>query len=325
MGGPRPELSEETACNLCGGRDYEPIGNVDRDGKPLRTTICRRCGLVWTNPRPSREDVNRYYATRYRTDYQKSSAPTLRKVLRGVIGAVDRKRSLLPLLRPGSRVLDVGCGAGEFVYLLRTSGLEASGLEPDEQFAAFSRDTLAIPVQTGTVESASVAPDSFDMVTMFHALEHVADPLGTMQRIRGWLKPEGLLVVEVPNVDARCQAPRHRFHYAHLYSFSSGTLSALGARAGLTPIKRWLSEDGGNITCVFRRDSRNDSAPDAMTASGVYERTRQIIKTHATVRHYLSPTPYRRALQRALRRIREDRLLRQLRTIDAVMKWGESG
>jgi 2-polyprenyl-3-methyl-5-hydroxy-6-metoxy-1,4-benzoquinol methylase len=323
MAGARSELSEETACNLCGAQDYEPVGEVDRDGKPLRTTICRRCGLVWTNPRPSRADVDRYYATRYRSDYQKSSAPTVRKVLRGVIGALDRKHHLLPLLQPESRVLDVGCGAGELVYLLRAAGLAASGLEPDEQFATFCRDTLALPVETGTVEKASVAADTFDMVTMFHALEHVADPLGTMKRIRGWLRPEGLVVIEVPNVDARCQAPRHRFHYAHLHSFSAATLPALGARAGLTPIKSWLTEDGGNVTCLFRRASRDASVPDAATA-GAYGQTRHIIDTHTTARHYLSLTPYRRVLQRALRRRRENSLLSRLRTIDAVMTWGES-
>lgn len=324
MAGARPQLSEETACNLCGARDYEPVGDVDRDGRPLRTTICRRCGLVWTNPRPSRADIDRYYATRYRTDYQKTSAPTVRKVLRGVLGALDRKRNLLPLLQPDSRVLDVGCGAGELVYFLRAAGFAASGLEPDEQFATFCRGTLALPVETGTVESASVSADTLDMVTMFHALEHVADPLGTMRRVRGWLKPDGVLVIEVPNVDARCQAPRHRFHYAHLHSFSIATLSALGARAGLTPVKCWPTDDGGNVTCVFRRATRAVSAPDEMTDAGVYERTRHIVDTHTTARHYLSLTPYRRAMQRAVRRLRENRLLSKLRTIEAVMKWGES-
>ena len=57
-------------CNLCGSSDVEVLGNRDRDGRPLRTTICRTCGLVWSNPRPAEDEVRRYYSREYRLDYK---------------------------------------------------------------------------------------------------------------------------------------------------------------------------------------------------------------------------------------------------------------
>ena len=333
----RPIASEESACNLCGAGDYEVVGTTDREGRPLRTVLCRICGLVWTNPRPSIADMDRYYATEYRSDYKGMAAPPLRKIVRGMLGAHDRRRALRPLIgdtapRSGAlniprKLLDVGCGAGEFVYLLRREHVDASGIEPGRAYADFARTVLGVPIQTATVDTAIVAPASQDVVTMFHALEHVPDPKRVLTVVRGWLKKGGLLVVEVPNVEATVQAPAHRFHYAHLYHFSGATLGALGEAAGLRRIRTYFSEDEGNVTCVFRRQTDEEHSPAAMwrppsdgpaaSASG----TLAILGAHTPGRHYLSPTPYLRAIGRLRRRWREDRLLRRLKTVDAVLEW----
>ncbi|MGG7377668.1 methyltransferase domain-containing protein, partial [Escherichia coli] len=83
-------------------------------------------------------------------------------------------------------------------------------------------------------DRASVEPHSQSLITMFHMLEHVADPRRTLATIREWLLPGcGRLFVEVPNVLSTVQAPRHRFHYAHLYNYSAATLEAFGNAAGL--------------------------------------------------------------------------------------------
>ena len=162
--------------------------------------MCDSCGLVWTNPRPSDEEIDRYYARHYRLDYARQLAPSPRKLLRGFFGAEERRQALAHLLSTGTRVLDVGCGAGEFVFLLRQHGLEATGIEPGEEFAEVSRIALRVPIQTATVDAATVAPRSQDVVTMFHMLEHVADPRHVLAAVRSWLREAGTLVVEVPNV-----------------------------------------------------------------------------------------------------------------------------
>jgi SAM-dependent methyltransferase len=315
----RPPPTEETVCNLCGADDYEVVGTSDRERRPLRTVICRVCGLVWTNPRPPVAAMDAYYATEYRADYTGVAAPPLRKIVRGMLGALDRRRALRSLLRDGIALIDVGCGAGEFVYLLRRRQVDASGIEPGHEYAQFARRTLGIPIQTATVETAVVSPASQDVVTMFHALEHVPDPKRVLTTVRGWLKKGGLAVVEVPNVEATVQAPSHRFHYAHLHHFTGSTLGALGEAAGLRVIRTYYSEDGGNVTCVFRRQTDQAHSPAALALSAA--RTRAVLASHSAVRHYLTPTPYRRALGRLRRRFSEDRLLRRLKTVDDVLQW----
>ena len=314
----RPQPREETACAVCGRREYEVVSLVDRRGRPLRTVMCTGCGLIWTNPRPSIEDMNRYYATEYRLDYSHARSPTRRKLLRGFLGGEERRRALGALLGPGARVLDVGCGAGEFVCLLRRHGLEASGIEPGEEYADFSRRVLGIPIQTARVDTALIEPGSQDVITLFHVLEHASDPRATLTLTRGWLTAAGRIVVEVPNIDSDVQAPRHRFHYAHLYNFNAVTLGALGQAVGLRLADAWYSDDGGNITAVFGAGSIL-AGPKAFpeNVAGM----RQLFRRHTSVRHYLSATPYRRAMARLKRRWQEDRLLRRLGTVEAVIDW----
>ena len=100
-------------CNLCGATDVDVIGERDRDGRPLRTTICRACGLVWSNPRPSEADVRRYYSHEYRLDYKGRSTPSLRHIARSGRGALNRYKTLAPYLKAGDRILDAGAGVRE--------------------------------------------------------------------------------------------------------------------------------------------------------------------------------------------------------------------
>jgi SAM-dependent methyltransferase len=265
------------------------IGTRDRDGHPLRTTICRVCGLVWSNPRPGPEEVRRYYSREYRLDYKGHSTPSLRHIARSARGALNRYRTLAPYLKRAARILDAGAGGGEVVYVLRKLGFDASGLEPDEQYARHARETLNVPVETGFVQDATFPPGSFDVVTMYHALEHVEDPAAILSRLRSWIADDGVLLIEVPNVEAVCIAPTHRFHFAHFYNFSRATLEAVGRKAGFEPVQTTTSSDGGNLISVFRAAA----APHAAAAdAGNYPRVASIVKGHTAFKYYCSLWPY---------------------------------
>ena len=327
----RPEAREETACNLCGSRNDVVVGTRDRDGHPLRTVLCQTCGLVWTNPRPTTAEMNAYYGTTYRADYKGQRTPPLRKIVRGFIGAADRRTMLRPLLTPRKgapsdrvppRMLDVGCGAGELVYLMRHDGVDASGLDPGIEFAEFARAVLEVPIQTAAVDAAVVPPASQDLVTMFHALEHVPDPRGVLSTVRGWLTPGGHLVVEVPNISARVQAPSHQYHYAHLHHFTGATLGAMGEAAGLRLVSTAYTGDRGNVICVFERTDDGQRPPVALEAEAA--RTLAELRSHTALRHYTSPVPFTRALGRLRRRLAENRLLLRLKSVDDVLRWADS-
>lgn len=281
-------------CNLCDASDVEVIGDRDRDGHPLRTTICRRCGLVWSNPRPGEDEVRKYYSTEYRLDYKGQATPSLRQVARSARGAVNRYRSLSPYLREGARILDAGAGGGEVVYVLRQLGFDASGLEPDERYARHAREVLGVPVATGFVQDAEFPAGHFDVVTMYHALEHVEDPLAILTRLRGWTAEGGVLLIEVPNVEATCMSPSRRFHFAHFYNFNRQTLEGLGRRAGFEPIETKTSSDGGNLTTVFRA-----ALPQpAGAVDRNYERIAQVVKDHTSSGYYRSAAPFLSPLSR---------------------------
>jgi SAM-dependent methyltransferase len=276
-------------CNLCGASDVEVIGDRDRDGHPLRTTICRTCGLVWSNPRPGEDAVRRYYSSEYRVDYKGCSTPSLRHIARSGRGALNRYRALAPYIKRGDRMLDAGAGGGEVVYVLRQLGFDASGLEPDEQYARHAREALGVPVETGFVQDAVFPARSFDVVTMYHALEHVEDPSAILSHLRGWMSDEGVLLVEVPNVEAVCIAPGHRFHFAHFYNFNRDTLEALGRKAGFEPVHTTTSSDGGNLTSVFTATAH---APPPRFDAANCRRVAAVVRGHTSLKYYGSACPY---------------------------------
>ena len=276
-------------CNLCGSSDVDVIGTRDRDDRPLRTTICRRCGLVWSNPRPGEDEVRRYYSSEYRLHYKGRATPSLRHVARSGRGALNRYRTLAPYLKHGDRILDAGAGAGEVVYVLRRFGFNASGLEPDTHYAEHARKMLGVPIVTGFVQDIAFPPDSFDAITMYHALEHVEDPTAVVSRLRRWIADRGILLVEVPNVEARCISPRHRFHFAHFYSFSRDTLEDLGRKTGFEPVATVVSPDGGNLISVFR--AATGTLPVRVDEAN-YRRIAGVVKQHTAFRYYRSASPY---------------------------------
>lgn len=304
-------------CNLCGSVDIEALGARDRDGRPLRTTICRRCGLVWSNPRPGQDQVRRYYSREYRLHYKGQTTPSLRHTARSGRGALNRYRALAPFLRRGDRVLDAGAGSGEVVYVLRRFGFNASGLEPDEAYARYAREALGVPVQTGFVQDASFPAGSFDFVTMYHALEHVEDPSAILSRVRTWMADDARLLIEVPNVEARCIDPAHRFHFAHFYNFNRATLEALGRKAGFEPKQTTTSPDGGNLMTVFDRAA----APVVPGIDqGNYARVVDIVRNHTRLRYYRSAAPYVGPFGRLRAFLRDRRATRGCKTPKEVVE-----
>jgi len=293
-------------CNLCGSVDVEEIRSKDRHGQPLRSVICRRCGLVWTDPRLAPDDVRAFYAREYRLEYKGAFEPKPRQRYRNARVALNRLRRNATAFRPGVRVLDVGAGSGEVVYLLRALGCDASGVEPNEAYARYASETLGLPVTCGFYQDAAVEPGSLDVVTMFHTVEHLEDPAGVMACAAGWLAPGGLLIVEIPNVEAVCQQPHQQFHRGHLYHFNLSALSAMLRRMGFEVVASYTSPDGGNIAATGRRIPGTPvRPPTGFEDPPNYERVARILRRHTAVRHAASIYPWVRPIKKIGARIDE--------------------
>ena len=312
-------------CNLCHGREVTVLSGRSRSGKPLRTVCCTGCGLVWSDPRP--HDARRFYEDEYRLDYKQTFEPRPRHVLRAGRVALDRAAKIRDLLARPRRALDIGSGGGEFAYLLATLGHDVHGVEPNRGYAQYAAREYGLDIQRGFVDEAELPEAGFDLVTIWHVLEHTEDPHAVLRRLRRALRPDGVLVVEVPNVEATCQSPRSSFHEAHLYTFSPLTLEALARRAGLALRSCVLSDDGGNVTATFVRAAEpvppggSTGAPDGASADpsaagtpaigipGHHARIAGIVARHTTWRHLLSAHPYRRLAGRVARALDERRAL----------------
>lgn len=238
-------------CNACGCSEVEVISLADRDGRYLRTVICRKCGLVWTDPRPSEDEIRDFYAREYRLKYKGAYQPKLKHVYRAIQVGMTRFYSLQALLSQANKILDVGSGGGEFVYLLRALGYDARGIEPNEGYALYARNELGLPIEVGFLKELNSRGEVFDLITLFHVLEHLEDPCGTLLHLRHLLGTEGRLVIEVPNIESTSQAPNHRFHFAHLYNFNSATLQAVSQLAGYEVEATLYSAGDENITVYW--------------------------------------------------------------------------
>ena len=276
-------------CLLCGARGT-PLHAALRDrvfGAPgeWRMVACRACQVAWLDPRPTRADIGKAYATYYTHASQQTSAvfhsvvPSARHVERvrhrvaawfrdaaeGVrsrrlghpappaspgVTLLSRLAERVPVMRDtavlsvaglppghGRRLLDVGCGSGEFLSRMRERGWAVIGVEPDPVAAAAARrDDL--DVRDGMLEDAAFADESFDAVVLSHVIEHVHDPIALLRECGRILRPGGRLVLTTPNLTSvghrrfgadwrGLEPPRH------LHVFSVESLASCVDQVGL--------------------------------------------------------------------------------------------
>jgi 2-polyprenyl-3-methyl-5-hydroxy-6-metoxy-1,4-benzoquinol methylase len=170
-----------------------------------------------------------YYPSGYYGAVQDRRFPQIVETLQNALYTL-RVREVEAVANSGpGRVLDVGCGRGVLLQEFRRRGWEVQGTELSESAASHARQTLKIPVEIGDLETISFPPNYFDAITLWHVLEHVADPRTLLAEIRRILKPDGVLLVAVPNfgsLEARISKDKW-FHLdvpRHVTHFSAATL-----------------------------------------------------------------------------------------------------
>jgi SAM-dependent methyltransferase len=147
-------------------------------------------------------------------------------------------------LPPGGRVLDVGCGAGKFLELLRVERPDAvvAGIEPNELLGRYARDRLGVPVHLDRYQSFT-ALERFDLVVAFHVMEHVHDLMGFLAFLRGQVSDAGHVAIESPNLDGSWDS-FHMFHLAHLYAFTPASAAAIARQCGFETVSCAAVEAG---------------------------------------------------------------------------------
>jgi len=291
------KIHSDEACNICAGHELEIIATEGRHGQKLTTGICTGCGLVHSCPIPSKEELDHYYSQHYRNDYKGVFTPQRKHILRYSRAALERLSRLGQFAPKGLRLLDVGSGSGEFVYLASRAGYKAEGLEPHIGYSDYTRTTFGVPITTAVLEQAEIGAETIDVITLHHVLEHLQTPLTSLSFLNRWLKPGGLIMVDVPDIETTHHSPTNRYHYAHIYNFNHDTLKAMLSKAGFEVIDH--PDYRGTVLCA-----RKVGAPDPaknIAMPGNYQRLKTLLaKEHAAVA-YKRKKPLSRLLRKCWR------------------------
>jgi SAM-dependent methyltransferase len=211
------------------GLRFEPSGEVRR---------CAECGLVYQWPQPSAEELDRYYAEAYRSDYEEPPLPDRQRG--DMPDALARIERLRPLLGEAVTLLEVGTGSGAFIESVVPYVGRVTGFELEDEARSWLRSRGLAPRIVAGLEELEAEDARFDLVVLFHVLEHVTDPVASLVRLRRLVAPGGRIVLEVPSVDdalvSLYDVPSYGpfyFQKAHLWYFSRSSLTGVLARAGL--------------------------------------------------------------------------------------------
>lgn len=252
-----PDIELElVSCPGCSDSTFETIltatDPLTKFGGRFNLVRCTRCSLVLTNPRPVPECLGYFYPgdyLPYAAEKHRSPSRWSRRLEQSAlrcyygypkqpIGPLTWLLGRLALLafhtskqrhewfpfRGAGRLLDVGCGSGVFLERMRDFGWTVCGLELAADVARRVQARTQIPIHIGTLPHRDFAPQSFDVVTMWHVLEHVPNPRQVLKSAAELLSPGGLLVVEVPNIESwsfarfgsswcGLEIPRHFQHF----------------------------------------------------------------------------------------------------------------
>ena len=210
------------SCALCRGNNFKLISEKDSKSKDkLIVCFCNACSMVSQNPIPTEQQVEQYYATEYRQDYKQVFEPKLKHVYRAGNLALDRLGFLTKNNVLSGKLLDVGAGGGEFTYVSSQLGFDSTGIEPNIGYSNYARDQYQANVKTGQLADVD---GKFDVITMFHVMEHIPDPIKTFKKLYDLLNEDGFLFIEVPNIESFSQSPGNTFFKAHIHYFSTATL-----------------------------------------------------------------------------------------------------
>lgn len=230
-----------TKCHLCDGKNAAIIRTTLRYDIRRNVLRCRDCGLVFLEPRPA--NMENYYAG----DYRKRYTPTLGKAM-GSKEIFDmlrpyqeaRIKELKHVLRPGIRVLEVGSSAGYFLHAIKPLVAECVGIEFNRENAEFARG-LGIKTYTEPIEKTDLQSGSFDLIVLLQVLEHIKAPITFLANLRRYLKDDGYICVEVPNMnDALLSVYKVKpfadfwFIDPHLYYFTTETLGKVMVKSGFS-------------------------------------------------------------------------------------------
>lgn len=282
--------SARPQCYLCGTQGKELYGGLsDRlfgaSGVwNLKQCPNAACGLIWLDPMPMEEDIalayRRYYT--HQSEGAKKNmdiAALVGRILLGVLvratGLIKEQQAIrtryLGAQAPG-KLLDIGCGAGDYLALMRKLGWTVEGVDIDPAACSHARQTHGLTVHEGTVESNCYPENSFDAAVMNHVIEHVFDPVALLKECHRIIKPGGHVVVITPNTKSWGhrkfqESWRDLDPPRHIHLFSPKTMKKCAGMAGFEKVTATTTPANAYIIFKGSMDIQKDGTYDMIRAN----------------------------------------------------------
>ena len=238
-------------CPVCGSEGMAPyLSCTDHTVSQQEFTVqkCGSCGFLFTNPRPDSKEIGPYYESKDYISHTNSKAGLFNKVYQTIRNvAIKQKINLIWSLSPAANlvdgklsILDIGCGTGEFLAGCRNAGWVTKGIEPGDSARNMAIQNHKLDVK-GEAE-LNTTTEKFDVITMWHVLEHVHNLNERVEQLNRLLKETGVLIIAVPN-HTSFDAAQFGKHWAawdvprHLYHFSPSSLKNLLHKHGFQHVR----------------------------------------------------------------------------------------
>lgn len=278
------QLRNIEKCPVCGGESQRAFleatdHNVSND--QFKIVECGACSFRFTNPIPTEETIGEYYKSENYVSHSGTKKGLVNRVYHIVRSrAIKQKEALASAYSKEKTILDIGCGTGDFLGHCKSKNWRTLGLEPDQS-------ARKIALENNDIEAKSlnhlyeIEAKSFDVISMWHVLEHVYNLNEDIEQYKKVLKEDGTLIIAVPNCSSN-DAEHYKSNWAaydlpiHLYHFRPDNMKQLFSKHGMEVVKilpmkfdsyyiSMISEKykGGNIVSGFWNGFRSNMAANS--------------------------------------------------------------
>ena len=215
-------------CYLCGGAEFNKRPGSVRDNPELEVLECASCGLVFLSSFDHIRDS--FYES---SEMHGEEMPDVQTWLKETAWDDERRFQYLKSVLPNRSLLDFGCGAGGFLFKAQKLAATLHGVEPEARLSNHYQ-SHGLRVFQNLSEIPNDIRGGYDIITMFHVLEHIPDPKSILSQLSEMLAEGGQIIVEVPNADDALltlyhNEPFSHFTYwsCHLFLYTAKTLEML--------------------------------------------------------------------------------------------------
>lgn len=215
-------------CQICNEHSFKKVYELKDyflSKEDFNIVKCENCGFLFTNPQPNPENLGDYYKSEEYVSHSNSKKGFVNSAYHIVRNyTLNKKFKMVKSIMSKGSILDIGCATGEFLNVFKLDKWETLGIEPDKDAKKFAVENYNLNIENEN-HLENIVENSFDIITMWHVLEHVPNLNKRLETLNKILKDNGNLIIAVPNYKsydadyygkfwAAYDVPRHLFHFS---------------------------------------------------------------------------------------------------------------